>query len=1168
MLLCREGNPVFCHVVVLLYFSFLLGLMKCPGGPQCPVCASPSSLKNQALLEQTGLTCLSPVIPSAGRRMPLEAEVSEIDSIESFIEPLGSASLDLSDHQGNNVDLRCNITQPSEIQDSSLPDLTMASPAPLPLALSLMLDCPVDREGYEKLWRILAYYSETAVHLERQIMLSKAPSLAYRYRQVAETDGYYHSGVRASVKAKPEWLLQPAVSIQLNRAHSNGHKVQLIYSTRVSAHVDMASSPNSLPISKPWVLILTNTTTAFATAAGHKVELPCPLLSSGNPKVHWILPDGSQHFPTYNGSDSRLQISTSSLVLHKVQLSDAGIYYCITQADRDVDVLPLRLAVEESSIPPSGEPIGLSITSVVGEPVILSCKASGSPEPQTSWLLPDGKIVSQGVAASGGVTLHPNGSLLLPNPSRKDAGYYRCIAVSQYGSDALSTQLELNAKHRPLLKIPFRRGPQSAAGRSTKIRAPLLHELGEGSGDEEEKDIQTLSSKKGQSRPAQPFLNRRYPGGNPRRRGPMRGPLRRGPLSSTDQRRNHLENRFRVNTNKQRIDPQKWADLLAKIRQKTEHTSNNQTNGAEKPKTDEVTGNSGNTHNDTEGERVAEAVMESETEGSSADVSDLQEEGLQPIYPVVTETKTNSMAKTDAGTDLEIKTGVVILTTMPTDIDNSRETHIQTENVGPQTEIVSNPDSRKEVIPETISATNTIIPKTNERGEQKSNPTIGPYKNQQSLLPNLVPNSRPQNPWNSRRRFGHRRRIMHRPGLRPLTPLQTHPNRLNPKSPTETSEPPTEQTNWSLLPPTTSSPTSLFTQNIHSGNAVEQNSFNPPFSHTLSVSTSKSNSPLVTLSPSSLTSVSPTHADRVTLPNEISEPTDFTQAPSRSDNTAVTDVSDTSAKTHKHALQTDTETQTVSGTHREKLESNSLSAAFVPHSSTLASTISTSISLSTVPISSTTMAATEKITTPVTTQNTPLSSTSVTEMLWMTTSTPVTSRPILSTIAVVKQAVYSTTRMPTTTVPTAAPTTPSLPSTAGTQSTPAMRTSTAPASHTFTLTTAPNPTTVPIPMKTESAALSTHKISTTMGDTTSAPSTSITTPIKTSSGGRTVVEQGGRPVSGVSNQSRFSTDWKNPGVNSIPDSHSSRPRRPPSPLLPAAPGVSPTKFKCIIMYCI
>lgn len=1161
--------------------------MKCPGGPQCPVCASPNSLKSQALLEQTELTCILPVIPSLGRKMLLEAEISEIHSTESLKEPLGSAFLELSDHQGNNVDLRCNITQSPEIQDNTPPEFSIATPAPLPLAVSLTLDCPVHGQGYEKLWRILAYYSETAVRLEREIMLSKAPSLAYRYRQAAETDGYYHSGVRATVKARPQWLLQPAISIQLNRAHSNGHKVQLLYSTRVLARLDLTSSSTPSPFSQPWVLISTNnTSTAFAAAAGHTVELLCPLLSSGNHKVHWILPDGSQHVPTYKSSDSRLQISTSSLVLHKVQLSDAGIYYCVARTGRDVDVLPLRLTVEESSVPSSEEPTGLSVTSVVAEPVILSCKASGSPEPRTSWLLPDGNIVRQGVAAPGGVTLYPNGSLLLPNPSRRDAGYYRCIAVNQYGSDALSTQLKLNSKRPPLLKIPILRGPQSAAGRSTKIRAPLLHEVGEGSGDEAEED-QSLSGKIRQPRPPKPFPNRRYPAGNPQRRGPIRGPMRRGPLSSTDQRRNHLQNRFRGTTNKQRIDPQKWADLLAKIRQKTEHTGNNQTNRAEKPK--EATGNNGKGHNDTESDGGAEAVMESETEGSSVDVSDLQEEGLQPIYPIFTETKTHSEENTDAGTDSEIKNGVVTSTALPTDIENSRETHIQAENVGLQTAIVRNPDTSQ-----TISGTNTIIHKIVEGGERKSDPTIGPHKNRQRLLPNIVPNSRPQSPWNSRRRIGQRRRMMHRPGLRPQTPPLLRPHVSNPKPPTETAEPPTKQPNWLLLPSTTSSPASVFTRNIYNGNVVEQNSLTPRFTYTVSVTTSKSDSPLVTSSPASLTSVSPTHADRLTVSTESPEPTDFTQAPTRFDNTnEVTDVSDTIADIHKHGTQTDTETQTVSGTHGEKLERNSLNVPFVSHSSTLSSTSPTSVILSIVPIPSTTMVDTE-LTTSVTTQNTPLSSTSTTEMLWTTTSGPVTSHSNLSTINLPKKAIYSTTRMTTTTVPTAATTQsypvsiPSLSSTTVRPSTPAMTTTAAPTSHTFisptpatttsaataappshtnTSATASYPTTVWTPVKSQSAAFATSEslgsesVVITMATPTSAPSTSIARQIKTSSGGRTNVDQGRRPVSGGSNQSRFSTNWKNPGANSIPDSHSSRLRWPPSPPLPAAPGVSHTSIE-------
>ncbi|KAG8000723.1 Matrix-remodeling-associated protein 5 [Nibea albiflora] len=438
------------------------GLMKCPGGPQCPVCSSPSSLQGLGLLEQTDLSCTSPVIPSPGRDTPLETEISEIQSSESFREPLGSAFLGLSDHQGNSVDLSCNITYSSESKDiAPPPDLSLSSPSPLPLALSLSLDCPVERQSYEKLWRILAYYSETAVRLDREIMLSKAPALAYRYKQAAETDGYYHTGVKASVKIRPQWLLQPAISIQLNRAQSNGHKVQLIYSTRVSARPDPASHPSIIsPASHPWVLISTNhTTTAVVAAAGSKVELPCPILSSGNPKVQWILPDGYKQISPSNSLDGRPWASPSGLLLHKVQLSDAGIYYCVARAGRDVDVLPIRLAVEESSIPPSGEQVGPPVTGTVGEPISLSCKASGSPVPQMSWLLPDGNIVRQGLAVSG-ITMQSNGSLTLPNPSQRDAGHYRCIVLNQYASHREKPNVgQADPRGRPVSRAPNQSRP-------------------------------------------------------------------------------------------------------------------------------------------------------------------------------------------------------------------------------------------------------------------------------------------------------------------------------------------------------------------------------------------------------------------------------------------------------------------------------------------------------------------------------------------------------------------------------------------------------------------------------------------------------------------------------------------------------------------------------------
>ncbi|XP_070770787.1 matrix-remodeling-associated protein 5-like [Enoplosus armatus] len=1152
--LVLQANPWSCDCRMNWVLTWSLahpGLMKCPSGPQCPICASPNSLQGQGLLEQTDLSCTSPVIPSPGRDTPSETELSEIQSSESFREPLGSTSLGLSDQQGNSVDLSCNITHSSESQDIAPPDLSLSSSSPLSLALSLSLECPVERQSYEKLWRILAYYSETAVRLEREIMLSKSPALAYRYRQAAETDGYYHTGVEASVKARPQWLLQPAVSIQLNRAQSNGHKVQLIYSTRVSAHPDPASPfSTSSPASHPWVLISTNhTNTALAAVAGSKAELSCPLLSSGNPKVEWILPDGSKFISPSSSLDGRLWASTSGLLLHKVQHSDAGIYYCIARAGRDVDVLPLRLVVEESSVPASGEQVGPRVTGNVGEPVSLFCEASGSPAPHMSWVLPDGNIIRWGLAVSGGLTIQSNGSLTLPNPSQRDAGHYRCIVVNQYGSDSLSMQLELNARYPPRLRTSFPRGPQSAAGRSTKIRAPLLRQVEEGSGDEEEEEEErSLIGKRKHPRPLQPPPNRRYPIGNPRRRGPMReGPLRRGggPVSSTDQRRNRFGNRHRVTTNKQRMDPQKWADLLAKIRQKTAHTNNSQPITAEEPTggpTGRGKGGDAGRHegdDDAESGRAEGAGVEAETEGSSVDDSDLQEEGLQPIHPVLTETHTQT--KTDTETDTEIKTGTERSTETQTDIENETETHIQT---------VTNPETRKEpVTSPPISGTNEIVPELGEGDVQEANPNPSrtrPQNPRQGLFPNLVPNSRPQSPWNARRRIGQRRRIINRPRGQPLTPPRPLPDPTNPRSQTATPDTTTDQINMLSQASTTTSPVILLTRSDHirtASNGVALNPLSPTVSNNLGVSISKPASPSLTPSPSSLTSLSPshtkTHIDMMTHSANIpdtAESTLFntpTPAPTNSDAAIVqTHVPDTPGGTHTHGIQTHTKTHTASdkhvdrppSKHSEEQERNLLG---VPPSTTLKNTHSTSSAGSTTSTSTTTASEDTLSTT--------------------ATITPMTTSPITSTI--------TTVIIPTSTSPTTFTTTTTATST--TISFKAVPTTPIPTSTTTTATT--TKTTTPTTSTRITISAKTSPTTTTATPSTPSTTTSTMTPTSTTASSRErpsagQVDPRGRPVSGAPSQSRRPTDWKNPGANSIPDSHSSRPQLPPSPSLPAAPG--------------
>ncbi|KAM9805134.1 matrix-remodeling-associated protein 5-like [Neosynchiropus ocellatus] len=1080
--LVLQANPWSCDCRMNWFLSWSSAhqeLMKCRGD-QCPLCDSPRALRGQSLLEQTELQCNSPEIFSPGRDSPSETDSSEIQSSDSFRAPLGTAFLGLSDEQRNSVDLRCNITHSAGSQDiSSAPDLSLSSSSPIPFALSLSLECPVERQSYEKLWRILAYYSETAVHLEREIMLSKAPELAYRYKQATHAGGHYNTGVKASVKARPPWLLQSAIALQLNRAQSNANRVNLVYTTRVSARPDPAGlAPPAA--TQPWVLILTNQTIkSLAVATGSTVELPCPLQSSGNAKVHWIFPDGSKVNSPPNSPAGRVQTTAHGLVLQKVQLSNAGIYYCVAQAGKDVDVLPLRLVVADSSVPPSGEQVGSSVAGRAGQSVSLPCKSTGSPTPHLYWMLPDGQVVSSGSAVSGGLIVQSNGSLTLSKASQRDAGFYRCIAANRYGSDSFSMQVEISSQHAPLIRTLRPRGPQSASGRSTKIQAPLL--VQEGSGDEAEEDEGRISVERTHSRPRQPPPNRRYPYRKTMRRRPVKGstPSRGGAG------RVQLNSRNRVTPNKQRIDPKKWADLLAKIRQKTtapnrHHVSAGETT-AEPSKAGQATNG-----NEVEDDNEASIEVGPETEGSSPDDDSLKEEGRQSLFTVQTSTQIDMTAST--GTDTEI------------DMRSTQAPRYERKK--------TNKESRVDpVTSKTISATNEILPGRVDE-EQEERPTVSsqrPLQPQQGLLPNLVPNGRPQSPWNSRRRFGQRRRFGNRTRGRPLNPPRPIPNPVNPGV---TRDPTRDQILQSVTT-TTSSPALLSTQNTvgtvtstPKGRIINLPSPAVP-----------TRPPNPTPSPSSPSSLPPsytkTRIDQMThsssIPDTAESSVFSTQTPTTThSNTATTQVhmSATHTETHTRGIPTKAHTavgERVDSSDSEDLESDLSEESYAAEPSSASYTEMTSPPVDTHrTTTSPLVTATSTVLIP-TYSRFPLSSTAI---------TATTSIPTATTLLATKPLWSTTTDPVSSTQPTTSPT-----------------------------------TTVP---SAETTAVTTTKL-------TTAPSR-----MRPSVGH---ADPRAKPVSSPPTQSRHPFDWKYPGANSIPDSHSNRPRLPASPSHPAAPGSTVLRFR-------
>ncbi|KAJ8252876.1 hypothetical protein GJAV_G00206560 [Gymnothorax javanicus] len=569
------GNPWTCDCRMkwfLDWSSQSSGAVKCKkdkayaSGQQCPMCSSPKSLKKKDILDLLDLICRGPAIRSPQKENKPEDHESELLSLEEFREPFGNVSLGLADEHGNAVDLECSISKPREstkIHWQPLnPQLIAAN-----ISLSLDLECPIDRTNYEKLWKLIAYYSEVPVHLQRDVMLSKEPKPGYKYKQDMEKDAYYYTGVMANMHSQPSWLMHSHLNLRLNRPQSTGKTVKLILSTQISQTVETELMRRQR---RKWVMIESNnrTRTARTVAAGGMTEMDCIVQSSDDASIQWMLPDGSKIVAPYDSADNRVSVSRAGrLVIKAVDHSDAGVYYCIARVSGDVDVLPFRLSVEESSSPPPTGVGGTTIDKQAGESISLPCDSTGTPDPEVNWILPDGNVVNFNTNSTRAF-VYSNGTLFIPQSQVNDNGYYKCVAMNHHGVDSMATKVTVTRKQggasRPLRKFPMR--PQSASGVSTKVN---FEDDEESSGDSDDQEKAPSSRILANRRRDQPEKTRGHPFRNPWRRvNGQKKPVRKG--SRVGDGRSKADTRRRVSVSNNKIDPQKWADILAKIRDKND----------------------------------------------------------------------------------------------------------------------------------------------------------------------------------------------------------------------------------------------------------------------------------------------------------------------------------------------------------------------------------------------------------------------------------------------------------------------------------------------------------------------------------------------------------------------------------------------------------------------
>ncbi|NXA16276.1 MXRA5 protein, partial [Sapayoa aenigma] len=577
-----HGNPWACDCSLkwLLEWNEVSGgVLKCKkdkiyeGGQLCPKCSSPKQLQKEDIQNLKDISCRKPVIQSSLRQNSTTQDEEDGDSYEFPLEELQSSpwniSLNMTDEHGNIVHLNCEIKKPTgstKIQWNHI----QTQEIDINATIALDFECPMNRENYEKLWKLIAYYSEVPVKLEREIMLRKEPKISYQYRQGSDYDALYYTGVKAQILAEPSWVMQPLINIQLNRRQSTGKKVVLSFFTVFSQTIHTKNARQQ----RNWVMIEQNqnTRTAQSVVEGSECQLSCSVKASESPSIQWLFPDGTKLQAPFNEKDSRFSIlSSGQLIIKTVSYTDGGVYHCVAQVGDDVDRMAYRLLVQPPAIQVADSDI-VRVEKNVGDPIALPCNAVGIPDPQLSWILPNSQVLNDLSNFSDAYLLH-NGTLLIPRSHVSDSGHYRCVAVNHQGSDQFVVRITVNkmVSDRSFKRIKLKKRPASKS--LSKTRGRLIdNEEGSGAGGVEEfprrkthQKTWEISFKQKSDQVPEAQIKKGKKG---RRKMKIWKNTDRTQDSNVAEGRRVFESRRRINVASKQINPQHWADILAKVRGK------------------------------------------------------------------------------------------------------------------------------------------------------------------------------------------------------------------------------------------------------------------------------------------------------------------------------------------------------------------------------------------------------------------------------------------------------------------------------------------------------------------------------------------------------------------------------------------------------------------------
>ncbi|XP_026857909.2 matrix-remodeling-associated protein 5-like isoform X1 [Electrophorus electricus] len=453
-LLSLHSNPWICdcHIRWLLEWDKKHeGVIKCKkdqdaiAGENCAACASPQPLNSSQVLQLSAqqLSCNRPSILSPLRTAEggtWEDQEPDVPYVKDLEHPLGHLTFTLSDSHGNRAHVACDVTRPTEGTLIAWEQLKGSRVVEANVTLLSLLECEIDRDALQNLWRLVAYYYESPAILVQGARLENTSKATFQYFQATSEDSPYFTELKGHLMADPDWLLQPRVTLQLNRRKTTTKKLVLNFSTFISKHISERGEQEDKVSS--WALILRGTPRRIQIALEHsEVTLDCNVLSSGHQSMEWMLPD----LTTLEKTDSHRIVSEHNrLVIKNTSLSDSGLYHCFVRTETDVDIISYRLTVRERLLSPS-DLNGKKMSVDYGESLILPCSVT-SPQPvETRWILPKHEILNAS-DAKGRIHVSQNNTLIIKNVLDEDTGEYSCLAANLHGVDMLSHMVVVASK--------------------------------------------------------------------------------------------------------------------------------------------------------------------------------------------------------------------------------------------------------------------------------------------------------------------------------------------------------------------------------------------------------------------------------------------------------------------------------------------------------------------------------------------------------------------------------------------------------------------------------------------------------------------------------------------------------------------------------------------------